>query len=166
MTTTTSLVRFENVSLAAQLPYALDLTDVSLELNAGELGLVALALIVCCGRMSYDNRARASSSSRKSSLNSLNWYETSCGSTGPADAAVTEASVGHETVQPSDTSALLRPRRPRAHRTWTTFSVLAKPADKTVRGFFTARITTGARVPRSRSSAAMCSAETGPGLPS
>ena len=37
---TTSILRFENVSLAAQPPYALDLADVSLELNAGELGLV------------------------------------------------------------------------------------------------------------------------------
>ena len=37
---TTSILRFENVSLTAQPPYALDLTDVSLELNAGELGLV------------------------------------------------------------------------------------------------------------------------------
>jgi len=38
--TTPSILRFENVSLAAQLPYALELADVSLELNAGELGLV------------------------------------------------------------------------------------------------------------------------------
>ena len=37
---TTSILRFENVSLTAQPPYALDVTEISLELNAGELGLV------------------------------------------------------------------------------------------------------------------------------
>ena len=37
---TVSILRFEDVSLAAQPPYALDLAEVSLELNAGELGLV------------------------------------------------------------------------------------------------------------------------------
>ena len=37
---TTSILRFENVSLTAQLPYALDLAEVSFELDTGELGLV------------------------------------------------------------------------------------------------------------------------------
>ena len=37
---TTSILRFENVSLTAHLPYALDLAEVSFELDAGELGLV------------------------------------------------------------------------------------------------------------------------------
>lgn len=37
---TTSILRFENVSLTAQAPYLLDLAEVSFELDAGELGLV------------------------------------------------------------------------------------------------------------------------------
>ena len=36
----TSILRFEQVSLAAQLPYAEELTEITLELCAGELGLV------------------------------------------------------------------------------------------------------------------------------
>jgi len=41
---TTSILRFENVSLTAQPPYALDVTEASLELNGGELGLVLTGL--------------------------------------------------------------------------------------------------------------------------
>ncbi|MCX7010840.1 MAG: hypothetical protein NTY53_26975 [Kiritimatiellaeota bacterium] len=37
---TTSILRFENVNLTAQPPYALDVMELSLELDAGELGLV------------------------------------------------------------------------------------------------------------------------------